>query len=143
MNIYDNLDPHNQSIFTRSITTNIKHFDIREIYVDELDRILSSLFLPQVKSFHTSIYIDKKWTKLHNNGLILDSLIHLRITVQFDITFERIELILKRTPNLQTLSISASQVTFIDGQKWEYFVSKYLEKIEPFHLSANDREERN
>ena len=42
--------------------------------------------------------------------------------------------------NLRTLSISSSVATFIDCQKWEYFVSKYLQKIEAFRLYAQDYE---
>ena len=134
---------HNKSLFTQSMTTNIKHFHIRQIYFEEFDYILSPSFLPQIKSLDVSLYYLQTRIEFRNiNGLVLDSLVNLRVDSDVPIKLKCIESILKRTPNLRTLSISSSVATFIDCQKWENFVSKYLQKIETFRLNARDYERK-
>jgi len=145
LQILCNLHPrkkiHTESIFTQSMTTNIKHFHIRQIYFEEFDYILSPTFLPQIKSLYVSLYYVQTRIKFRDiNGLILNSLVNLGVDSDVPIELACIESILKRTSNLQTLSISSSTAKFIDCQKWEYFVSKYLQKIEAFRLNARDYE---
>jgi len=140
-NLHPRKKIHTESIFTQSMTTNIKYFYIRQIYFEEFDYILSPTFLPQIKSLHVSLYYLQTRIKFRDiNGLILNSLVNLGVGSDVPIELACIESILKRTPNLQTLSISSSTAKFIDCQKWEYFVSKYLQKIEAFRLNARDYE---
>jgi len=132
---------HTKSIFTQSMTTNIKHFHIHQIYFEEFDYILSPSFLPHIKSLNVSLYYLQTRIEFQDiNGLVLNSLVNLKVDSDVPIELTCIESILKRTPNLRTLSISSSVATFIDCQKWEYFVSKYLQKIEAFRLYAQDYE---
>ena len=135
---------HNNPLFTQPITSNIEHLNISELYIEEFDCLLSPSFLPRVKSLAARINYNPNPRQKHflNDGPVLNSLVKLQVHIEWGITFVYIESILKRTPNLKTLSIDAYPVTFIDCQKWQYFVSTYLAKVVAFRLTSCDHEER-
>lgn len=140
--IYDDLDPRTrtrkEALFTQPIATQIEHLRFYELYMEEFDCILSPLSLPRVKSLTATIYHNPQQMYFSREGLALDFLTTLWLDFECTIGSESLESILKRTPNLKTFVITASDVGLIDYQKWQYFLSKYLLKVVKLHLHAYD-----
>ncbi|CAF3640098.1 unnamed protein product [Rotaria sp. Silwood1] len=133
---------HNVPLFNQPITTNIEYLNIYQLYFDEFDCILSPSFLPRVKSLTATIYDNPPQQDFLNDGLTVDFLTNLVVNFNWGFTFTYLESIFKRTPNLKSFLITSSPITLIDCQKWQYFLSRYLVKVEKFHLHACDWEQR-
>ncbi|CAF1330314.1 unnamed protein product [Rotaria magnacalcarata] len=134
---------HNAPLFNQPITSHLEYLDIYQLYFDEFDCILSSLFLPQIKSLTATIYDNPVQRDFPNEKLTFDFLTNLVVHFNWEFTFTYLESIFKRTPNLKSFIITSSSITIIDGPKWQYFLSKYLLKVIKFHLHASDWEQRN
>ncbi|CAF4940677.1 unnamed protein product, partial [Rotaria socialis] len=133
---------HNAPLFNQSITSHLEYLDIYQLYFDEFDCILSSLFLPRIKSLTATIYDNPVQRDFPNEKLTFDFLTNLVVHFNWEFTFTYLESIFKRTPNLKSFIITSSSITIIDGPKWQYFLSKYLLKVIKFHLHASDWEQR-
>ena len=140
--IDDNLDPrkniHKEVLLTQPIATQIEHLKFNQLYMEELDCILSPSSLPQIKSFSAMIYDTPERMDFSSEELTLNSLTNLRLHFDCGLDFTSLESILKRTPNLKTLVIGCKSVILIDHKQWQNFLSQYLLKVEKLHLHAVD-----
>ncbi|CAF1403879.1 unnamed protein product, partial [Rotaria sordida] len=125
------------SLITTTKTTNIQHISIDLLTFNDLIKLLPAL--QNVKSFYTDdLLLDDNISNEQHQSMIivmplLPRCIHLHVKLSDDITFERVEYLLKQTPNFKKLFIWG-WYHLLHAKKWESLLSIYCTKLINFQL---------
>ncbi|CAF1484315.1 unnamed protein product [Rotaria sordida] len=125
------------SIITTTKTTNIQHVSIDLLTFNDLIKLLPAL--QNVKSFYTDKLLlgddisDEQYQSKIIVMPLLPKCIHLHVKLSDDITFQRVESLLKQTPNVKKLFIWG-WYPLLHAKKWESLLPIYCTKLINFQL---------